>query len=434
MSSESPSAVPASEVETHENGNGPDSLLTWLDFDRDSVVFLLGAGASDEGGLPLSREITRLALADLGQAETPDFGNQVVLALRYVCGALIKYDTDRGGSPTDLPDIELVVSAVELLSQRDSLEVSPFVDAWDPMVDMKGVSPFPPGFDEDFSARILAGGSVERLLREAMQAEGGRGNTMIWEDLHTHLVQDLRKRLLLPEIEKFWYLDPLITLGKREKGITIATLNYDLSIEGRAALLGIPCDTGIQSWIDNGEVIWQPGGLHLLKLHGSIGWSFFDQASKPGQLAEGVFYAGDANVQGSRPAVVFGQREKLRANGPFLEIFAEFRRRLARSTVLVVVGYSFRDQHVNETIRHWINEGTTRRLIVVDPHFPSRWSGSPPGISDFRQELNRAFLSVRLPAQEPLVPFRFTVIRKTAREAFGDLHEDQVQPPGSVPG
>jgi hypothetical protein len=44
-----------------------------LDFEKDLVLFLLGAGASREGGLPLSREITHLALADLSGTETPDF-------------------------------------------------------------------------------------------------------------------------------------------------------------------------------------------------------------------------------------------------------------------------------------------------------------------------------------------------------------------------
>ncbi len=52
---------------------GPDAELAWLDFEKDLVLFLLGAGASREGGLPLSREITHLALADLSGTETPDF-------------------------------------------------------------------------------------------------------------------------------------------------------------------------------------------------------------------------------------------------------------------------------------------------------------------------------------------------------------------------
>ena len=96
----------------------------------DAAMFLVGAGASFDGGLPLSRDITRLALGELGSHRVQA---EIATALRYVCGALIKFDTDRGGSPTDLPDIERLVSAVELLSKRNGLEVSPFIGSWDPL-------------------------------------------------------------------------------------------------------------------------------------------------------------------------------------------------------------------------------------------------------------------------------------------------------------
>ena len=103
-----------------------------------------------------------------------------------------------------------------------------------------------------------------------------------------------------------------MNLGASEQGVTIATLNYDLSIERQAEHLGVSCDTGVQSWLDDGELLWASGEVQLLKLHGSIGWLFFDKAEQSGQLRESVFAVADANVQGSRPAVVFGQREKLR--------------------------------------------------------------------------------------------------------------------------
>lgn len=413
--------VSSADVQASESAADTYKEALRSEFDHSTVLFLLGAGASHDGGLPLSRQITQLALADLALTETPDFGNGIELALRYVCGALIKYDTDRGGSPSDLPDIELVVSAVELLSQKDLLEVSPFVDAWDPMVDKTSPSPFPAGFDNQFDKVVGGGGSAEQLLRQAIRAEIGKGNARIWDELRAHLVRDLRKRVLIPDIAEFSYLAPLVALGGRRNGVTIVTLNYDLSIELQAQHLGISCDTGIQSWIAGSEVLWQPGGLHLLKLHGSIGWSFFDQRSEPGRLAEGLFLVADANVRGSRPAVVFGQREKLRAEGPFLEIFGEFRRRLALSSLLVVVGYSFRDQHVNETIRHWINGDTSRRIIVIDPDFPPPWRGSSSRDFDFRHELNQALLPRRLPGQAPPVPFRLDVVRKTAKEGLADL-------------
>ena len=169
-------------IEQTETGTDRANTRPPLDFGSDRAFFLLGAGASRNGGLPLSRELTELALVDLAHKETTDFGNEIELALNYVCGALIKYDTDRGGSPIDLPDIERLVSAVELLSQKDLLEVSPFVDVWDPLVDRINPRPVLPGFDSDFALPFSANGapnnSFERQYGRKLEREiQGSGRT-----------------------------------------------------------------------------------------------------------------------------------------------------------------------------------------------------------------------------------------------------------------
>ena len=84
------------------------------------------------------------------------------------------------------------------------------------------------------------------------------------------------------------------------------------------------------------------------------------------------------------PALVFGEGAKLQAKGPFLGLLAEFERHLASPTQLVVIGYSFRDIHVNEVIRRWTAQDTSRTILVVDPEWPERF----PNPKDFRRELN----------------------------------------------
>ncbi len=70
-----------------------------------------------------------------------------------------------------------------------------------------------------------------------------------------------------------------------------------------------------------------------------------------------------------RPAVVFGQRNKLTAEGPFLDLLRSFRDGLAGADRLTVVGYSFRDPHINEYLSQWLNEDEGRRIRVIDPGF-----------------------------------------------------------------
>jgi hypothetical protein len=84
----------------------------------------------------------------------------------------------------------------------------------------------------------------------------------------------------------------------------------------------------------------------------------------------------------SIPAVVFGARGKLRAEGPFLSLLAEFENQIARTDELIVVGYSFRDDHINEAIRLWTTAADSRHLVVVDPGFPK---------NDTVLDLNRDF-------------------------------------------
>ena len=48
-----------------------------------------------------------------------------------------------------------------------------------------------------------------------------------------------------------------------------------------------------------------------------------------------------------------------------------FRSHLDRTKALVVIGYGFADAHVNEVVHRWLNADTDRRIVVVDPHYPS---------------------------------------------------------------
>jgi hypothetical protein len=77
----------------------------------------------------------------------------------------------------------------------------------------------------------------------------------------------------------------------------------------------------------------------------------------------------EVHEPGFRPALIFGGRNKLTAEGPFLDLLRVFKQELSRCTVLTVIGYSFRDDHVNEYISQWLNESGEHTIRVVDPGF-----------------------------------------------------------------
>jgi hypothetical protein len=116
--------------------------------------------------------------------------------------------------------------------------------------------------------------------------------------------------------------------------------------------------------------------LPLLKLHGS--------GSRAEQRLAGEHTSGEdfryepwADIDAThhngkwiQPAIIMGGENKLQARGTFLELYMELKDRLRSTERLVVVGYSFRDRHINEAIRVWIRDTPWRnelRLVVVAP-------------------------------------------------------------------
>jgi hypothetical protein len=118
---------------------------------------LLGAGASAEAGVPTSFEMTTRLVARIGAGDGMRFGP----ALNFVCGALLAYDSAQGSSPFDSLDIERVFSAVELLAERRTLEVTPFVSSWHPAVDAW-----------DRPRQGLTGATDDRLRKSILEDRG----------------------------------------------------------------------------------------------------------------------------------------------------------------------------------------------------------------------------------------------------------------------
>ena len=157
--------------------------------------------------------------------------------------------------------------------------------------------------------------------------------------------------------------------------MVIGTLNYDNSIELLAQSHGLPCNTGIQDWSETGSINVTSNGLHLLKLHGSVDWQRYRQEisdAKP--MPTSAFRVLDKDVlpnmsEQHYPEVVFGGRNKLTAGGPYLDLFQAFKKELDQVEILTIVGYSFRDVHINTCITNWLNQGADHRIRIIRRNF-----------------------------------------------------------------
>lgn len=379
-------------------------------------VVLLGAGASAEAGVPTTRQMTERLVGEVQNDHQAQYDGSAD-ALNYVVGASIAHATAQGVGVFESLDVEQLFSAVQLLAERRTLEVAPFVGSWRVEVERFDRQRWPSRLGSDLSKSLVQGddNKVEDLLRTAIQSELGGGDGKVFRALLEYMTSALRRVVHIEKSEAVSYLHPIVLLARKSQ-LTVATLNYDRALEMACEANGVSCSTAIESWSESGRLACPTSDVYLLKLHGSIDW--WIKTIHPGHSPNGslpqteVGFSSDPLEDRRPPAIVFGQRGKLRTEGPFLKILAEFEEALTKTRELVVVGYSFRDEHVNELIRRWLNSDMARHITVIDPSFPQgrRWAGD-----DFRMELNNNLLPLDQPTKmQPHFEPRMSIVREVA--------------------
>jgi NAD-dependent SIR2 family protein deacetylase len=298
------------------------------------IAVLLGAGASRPAGIPLAREMVQQLLtgSDLVLPELQD-GFRRVLA--YVGDRLASDDARRGRST--VVDVERLFDAVVELSRKDEYEAAAFIDAWDPGLDALAD-------DRDFRQPFgLVAGLAPSAVAKIVEVDPGT---------------DLA------------YLDPLFDLFRRQGSLTIATLNYDRTVEMGAEKAGVLLSTGLPAWLKDGALGFTDNALRLLKLHGTAEiYSIQGHSdSPPAWRVRDQTRIGDAYYEVGQPMISFGGRSKLRADGPFVDLFHEFRQELKQAEAVVVAGYSFRDTHINQLLQEAQNRAA--KLVWLDPEWP----------------------------------------------------------------
>lgn len=341
-----------------------------------SEMLLLGAGASIEAGIPDAKLMAEEIVKNFNSA--PHLVKEAEV-LSFVNDQLIAH-AQKSDPTIDHVDVEALYNAILLLSERETLEISPFVETWLPeLVNIK---------DAD----------------------------KIFESIMLDMKLMLRKLTLIKDEHKIDYLKPILNLVRQHNRLFIATLNYDYTIELLSRENGIAYDTGIESWISKGAFDYPNNGIQLIKLHGSNYWfwsegnaRFYSERLPHRRIRvqphfdEELPYA----VLVETPMVIFGQRNKLTAEGPFLDLLKQFDEQLQRTDLLTVVGYSFRDEHINFYITKFLNQ-YKGRIRIVDPGFEKSNVEYVQYLREFREEM----------------PEQIEVIEKNTGDALKELYPD----------
>ena len=299
----------------------------------DDLIFLFGAGASAAATIPMSSEM--IDNLEAGFVKTPGTAHEAWFKYeklyRHVKSSILfARGLEASNQAADF-NIESLVNTLTELSRHIGHPLYPFIATWN-----------------------------QRFLD---LAGGPKFGEVI--DFKKAVVRALQKWVLVDHLkEKASYLEGLVNLRHSlEHPLRIFSLNYDRCIETLESVQprfhieqGFSEQLGkTKTWdyrlmasdLERRDTIEVPDvDIFLYKLHGSIDWKRGDE--------ESVTWVPDTNkVMEIDPEflhIIFGREAKMDARDPFAFFFSEFRRASKACSLIIVIGYSFSDPHINQII------------------------------------------------------------------------------------
>ncbi len=184
------------------------------------------------------------------------------------------------------------------------------------------------------------------------------------------LLKDLRdfiKKKVIAKSGKIQYLKSLKGFVEMYRPLNIFSANYDTVVE-------LFCAEEKLKLRDGFDESWNPGvfnaldlDIRLFKLHGSITWYRSNQGrflKIPVMLPESSIelLTGEIAEQ-----LILYPAQKLEYVEPLFELLLESKRRLLDCKILIVVGYSFRDEHVRRLLWDTARQNPDFVVVLIDP-------------------------------------------------------------------
>lgn len=192
-----------------------------------------------------------------------------------------------------------------------------------------------------------------------------------WKSLHGLLCKYIRKNYISkpsrkpPEIFTTNY-DLLF-----EKALEYSNIRYFDGFSGGLQPKFIP--ESVMAEASDTDNYMPRGWLRLWKMHGSINWRMKKDSNQ-------VIRVGDSEPKTSQKCAIFPSREKVEESqlGPFGVLRDRFYSVLKKSeVVLIILGYSFRDEHLNSLIKQ-ASAANPRLAILIFDYGTSEKSLSKP--------------------------------------------------------
>jgi hypothetical protein len=293
------------------------------------IIFLLGAGASAEAGIPVSGEMINLVEQSLKAGTERGLYHHVKSAIHFSAGL-------KGHFGSAVPfNIETLVNTLYELERNEEHPLYPFIAAW--------------------SSRFVAlAGTDFCEVRNFRQ----------------RILADLKQWMCPEDTAKADYYRGLMTLQRDlNYPLHVFSLNYDLCVE-RLNSSEFRVETGFEGYGPNYFWDWErfvdmetsnnvAAHLVLYKLHGSINWKRSPETKELFRVEQ------IENVNAEKMEVIFGREFKLEAADPYLFFAYKFRDFSLLTRLIVTLGYGFGDAHINKMLTQSLRTDPERRLLVI---------------------------------------------------------------------
>lgn len=291
-------------------------------FRDNDIVILIGAGCSLEAGIPTSEKMIQ-ELEKLIEDEWEEYCE----FYHFIKSAILYSDGIKGEYTNDF-DIERLAIVLSELEKKDNCILYPFVGSWNPrLIEIAG---YDFGIVKEFKEKI-----VEQLKD--------------WVTLKDYKKADYYKCFFDFQSE-YQYL------------LRIFSLNYDLCLERNK-----PHDKDLERGFDPQTRAWDwrrfyrrdefEPFIYLYKLHGSIDW---ERDSQSGDIME-------SDKIPDTPDLIFGTDYKMQYIDPYLFYAYELRRYSLESRIVLTIGYSFRDEHINGILEGALQSRKSIKAVIVSP-------------------------------------------------------------------
>mgnify|MGYP000137803356 CR=1 FL=1 len=300
---------------------------------EDSILFLLGAGASVDAGIMHAKSMTN----DIEEKIQNDDEFIKFKALYNYLKSSILYQRGLEGRFTEQDvGIEDLLNVLSELKQKHNNKLYPFIGGW------------------NVHLLKVAGDDFENVT-----------------DLDKLIRKQLFKWINIKNYDDSNYFSSFGNLANEiGSAIRVFTLNYDLCVEKALTSTNTPLELGFnvdREWeatkfdvIENSDV-----RVFLYKLHGSIDW-----VREGGQ--EHILTKCDSPQD--NPELIFGTTAKLSSVDPYLFYVHEFRKYSLEEQLrlIVTIGYSYSDDYINRLISQAVMKNEFVRVLTVFPTFEEK--------------------------------------------------------------